>query len=60
MCIVCVDLIKQQMTWFEAERNTSELGRTEKDREKATHYQDLHDALVEVDLDTLEKILDFE
>jgi hypothetical protein len=44
------------MTWFEAESNAYELGRTEKDRDKALHYQDLFDALYDVDLDKVDKI----
>jgi hypothetical protein len=46
------------MTIFEAERNLGELARFfEKDRELATHYQDLHDAIYELDTDKIGEIL---
>lgn len=46
------------MTWLEAERNSYELGRTEKDRRLALHYQDLFDALYNNDTEILETFFD--
>lgn len=57
MCLVCIDIIKQKMSVLEAERNLSELGRIEKDRRLATHYQDLYDALANGEWETVETIL---
>lgn len=58
MCIVCVELIKQNMTVYEAERNLGELGRTERDRKLAKHYKDLHDALYVMDIDKVNEIFE--
>lgn len=46
------------MTVLEAERNLYELGRTEKNRTKATHYQDLFDALYNMDTEKIDMITD--
>lgn len=48
------------MTIPEAEMNAYELGRTEKDRTLARHYQDLWEALNELDLEMLETFLNRE
>jgi hypothetical protein len=58
MCIVCVELIKHKMTLLEAERNLGELGRVEKDREKAEHYQNLHDAIKDMDVEEIGWLLE--
>jgi hypothetical protein len=58
MCVVCKDLILQKMSWFEAEINLNELGRLEKKRDLATHYQDLFDAFYNMDLEKIDKLTD--
>lgn len=57
MCLVCVELIKQKMSILEAERNLSELSKTERDRKLATHYQDLYDAMIDGDFETVGRLL---
>lgn len=58
MCLVCVDLIKQNMTILEADRNLSELISVAKTRRELYHYEDLQDALDELDEDILKTYLD--
>lgn len=53
-----MDLVKQKMSWFEAEVNLNELGRLEKNRNLATHYQDLFDAFINMDLEKIDKLTD--
>ena len=59
MCIVCVDLIKQNMTISEAERNLGELVNDRKETlTKLNHYDRLKEALEQLDLEEAGKILD--
>lgn len=58
MCLVCVDLIKQNMTVYEAERNLGELVRTAKTSAEFNHYWELMDSLREVDVNRLSQVLD--
>lgn len=62
MCIVCVDLIKQNMTILEAERNLDELisvtAMDEKTRKLIFHQFKLKDALEVMDLDEMADALD--
>lgn len=58
MCLICVDLIKQKLTLNEAMRNAQELGHTEVENwEQRQHYQDLHDAIYDGDLERLDEVL---
>lgn len=54
---MCADLIKQNMTILEAERNLPELIMSESDKKKLRHYQDLNKALKELDIEILETFL---
>ena len=57
MCIICVELIKQNMTYLEAENASKEmtLSSTNKDLK---HFEELNRSLREADLDTLDKLLE--
>jgi len=48
------------MTLFEAEANLYELGYTERNLELARHYQDLFDAIYNMDLDEIGFLLENE
>lgn len=54
MCLICVELIKQRMTWNEGERATLEITQTNPDDE---HNTKLRKALKEMDLDLLAEVL---
>jgi hypothetical protein len=56
--MVCVDLIKQNMTVIEAERNLPELILTAKTKRELYHYEDLKDALDNLDEEILKTYLD--
>ena len=59
ICIVCVDLIKQQMTMFEAEKNLGEMvTNTRETPEKTSHYRRLKYAIEQLELDEIGEILD--
>ena len=60
MCLVCVDLIKQNMTILEADRNLSELVEFAPTKRIKRHYEDLKEALEELDEDILKTYLDKE
>jgi len=55
MCMICVDLIKQRMTLVEASRNAREMNTT---RAGSDHYMELEQAIENLDLDKLAKVLD--
>lgn len=61
MCLVCVELIKQNMSIPEAERNVSELISVTKplvvDDPVVMHYIDLLDSMNEMNVEKLDKIL---
>ena len=59
MCMICVDLIKLNMTLKEAERASTEIVQTVKPGDdNSEHYQELNEAIKDLDLDTLSEILD--
>ena len=58
MCIVCIDLIKHNMTLLEAERNLDELGRTEDDKRLVAHYRALYEAIEKMDTEELGALLE--
>jgi hypothetical protein len=61
MCIVCVDLIKQNLTIPEAERNLGEMNSTfrrEDSVEEFLHRHNLEKAIRDMDLETIGKELD--
>lgn len=58
MCIVCVDLIKQNMTVLEADRNLSELIMFAPTKQEKRHYKDLKEALSELDEEILKTFFD--
>ena len=58
MCIICVELIKQRMTVFEAERNSGEMVNTAKPGEDVEHYRQLNEAIQDGDFDKLGEIID--
>ena len=53
--MICVDLIKQRMTLVEAQRNACEMNTT---RAGSEHYMELEQAIEEMDLDKLSRVLD--
>ena len=55
MCLICVELIKQRMTWGEGERATSEIIRVSPQDE---HNAKLRKALKELDLELLAEVLE--
>lgn len=57
MCLVCVDLIKQNMTILEAERNLDELRWVSKDSSQSRHYHDLFEAVDKMDIDKIDQLL---
>lgn len=58
MCIVCVELIKQQMTITEAEKNLGELVSDRKASvDEVIHYGRLKEAIEDLDLDYLDVVL---
>jgi uncharacterized protein YaaN involved in tellurite resistance len=59
MCIICVELIKQQLTITEAEKNLGEMVNDNRETlEKLNHYRKLKYAVEELDIDELDKLLD--
>lgn len=59
MCIVCVDLIKQNMTVGEAERNLGELINNRNETiDNLVHYGRLKEAIDILDLDYLGVVLE--
>jgi hypothetical protein len=58
MCIICIELVKQRMTITEAERNVGEMVSTAKDDKDFDHYVELDEALYELDLEKLGKVLE--
>jgi len=54
MCLVCVDLVKQNMTVVEAEANLRELAWVTKNKRQERHYRDLYEALQDMDEEILE------
>ena len=56
--MVCIDLIKQNMTIIEAERNVGELLWTTKDSREFKHYMELDRAMRELNLEDLDKVLE--
>ena len=58
MCMICVELIKHKMTLSEASRNATEMVGAAKSEEELFHYKELADAIYELDLKKLDKLLD--
>lgn len=61
MCLICVELIRQKMSILEAERNLREAVLSDKEPvDKILHYAKLKDAIENMSLDEIGKILDEE
>jgi hypothetical protein len=58
MCLVCIDLVKQNMTILEADRNLSELVAFAPTKRELRHYKELKEALEELDEDILKTYFD--
>lgn len=58
MCLVCVDLIKQNLSIKEANRNLDELSQAAPLKRLYLHYRDLQKALEELDEDILKTYFD--
>ena len=57
MCIVCIELTKQTITYPEAQNGLKEMIISTKDGDKLDHYELLDRSLREADLDTLDELL---
>lgn len=57
MCIICVDIMRQKLTIPEAERNVGEFIMFPPVEDDLAHYVELADALDEMDLDKLGRVL---
>jgi len=58
MCIVCVELVKQSITYLEAENACKEMIMSAKGEQEAEHYEDLQRSLREADIDNLDTLLE--
>ncbi len=58
MCMICVELIKQNMTMLEAGKASDELIVTAKPEEDTTHYKDLKESIEEMDIEKLGNVLE--
>jgi len=58
MCIICVELMKQRLTYREAESASREMVVTAEPQEDVSHYKELKESLESGDFDKLGEILD--
>ena len=58
MCIICVELIKQNMTYQEAQDASKEMVLTAKPDDNTEHYEELNRSLREADLEKLGELLE--
>jgi hypothetical protein len=59
MCIMCIEIMKQQMSLTEAERNLGEVVNDGREKlETLNHYRKLKEAIDLMDLDYLGKVLE--
>ena len=58
MCIVCIELVKQSITYLEAESACKEMIMSAKEEKEVDHYEDLQRSLREADIDNLDRLLE--